>query len=211
MATEDTALDRAVTLGGTVYTIRPPTVREAAECFAILESVATDPIDEVLLLPVLRRWWPRSVLAGWRQEDVGTRLAALHHLLRAGVTFPKPGSGGKAALKVHADPWGSALAAYCEAYPSDPWHVWNVTPLPFFMAMLGRVRAVMATRTLRHIQAAGVPHAGRSAGRIIADLQDEAGHGRAAAVPAVNAPVDVPDGSARGAALDMLATSVAGA
>ena len=176
MALPDAALDRAARIGDREYRVRPPTVREAVECFTILDESAKDPADEILLLPVLGRWWSGEVLRAWHAAEPEERRTVLSHLLTAGVTFPEKREQTEA---LPSDPWAAALGAYLAAYPADPWIVWNRTPFPFFMSMLLGARRQLALATLRATQAAVVPHAGRAGRGILEALKADAkGNGK---------------------------------
>lgn len=146
---ELTGLQRKVILTGVkkaVY-VKPPTLRQAVEILTVVRET-TDAGDVKLLFELLSGLdWsgPIDILVHLRKQ-LAINPAGFQQTIRSiimqGYQVPHKyideAENNESDRKVD---WAFMISDYCRSYPGrDPWQVYNETPFPFFMEMIGEAK-----------------------------------------------------------------------
>lgn len=173
-------MDRQLKVGGQRFAVRPPSVMEALQLFALSKGVRDGDEDDIEVWnQVLTRWLSAPVLDALCQLDAKLHVAVVMGLLRTG----SPASGDEAnaqAADVDDVPlvhWDVLINDYCQVYGAgSPWDVVRDTPWPFFMLMCRRLDQAKARANVWRLENDLIPHAGKEASNLMRQMRQRAGH-----------------------------------
>ena len=175
------SLPRVVVVEDRTYRVRPPTVREALELLAALPGAAKgDEEDAAVVQDVLEGWLSPELLELLPELRTKARWDLLRHLVYQGADLKALAARAKRGKRKGArqgplsSDWRMALAEYCQVYGGDPWEVYDRTPFPFFLELLGVIDSAAAQAALRNLRWAAIPHMGKGARDQVTELTDTA-------------------------------------
>lgn len=173
-------MDRQLKVGGQRFAVRPPSVLEALQLFALSKGVkAEDEGDTEVWNQILDRWFSTPVHDALASHPPEVQVAVVLSLLRTG----SPSSGhdsDRPAFDPEDEPvvhWDVLVNDYCQVYGAgNPWDVVRDTPWPFFMLMCRRMDQAKARSNSWRLEKELIPHAGKEASNLMKQMRQRAGH-----------------------------------
>lgn len=162
-----------------MFLVRPPTLREALEIFAVRPGVEDfDETDIEVFRETLEGWLPEGLRSELHELPLGAQLQVVLRILHEGVDMDALRSEGERKNgaddgKESGEPdWALLVGDYCDVWGGEPWEIYNTVPWPFFATMLARKDAGEARASLRRLDENTLPQAsGKSRKEILARLK----------------------------------------
>lgn len=176
------ALPQTVYVDGERYRVPSPTIRQVLEVRASLDALVSGDDDEAQdLIEILDDWLPGPFVRALEDRPIAELDQILAQLLMAAVPAPPAWlleeieDADEDETRPPARPdFETMLADYVQIYGGEVWEVYNRVPWAFFLAFMYRRRTAIARQLLRWSEVFVLPHTGKGAGGMVADLERRA-------------------------------------